>query len=389
ESTFLQLFIKKLGGSSFIVGLIPSFFFVGIAVSAVLAGYLTSHMRYKKKAVIVTHALGSIPFIIFGGILFLRGSENLILVTFFSLYAVFSISIGLLAPIWQNYLVKIFSENKVFPALAVMMVTQSLAKILSSFFLARIIYSYAFSLISSAVVFLLVGLFFLIGAFMFLPTREEPENEADLKKASSVVQHFTGSISRIVKNRNFLYFIISDFETVAVVAVISFYANYATAFCNIKPSIAGGYFTAFIYAGGIVINIALGWFGLLKMKQKFILSKLVSIAAVLLLILFSSTVVFLLASFLLGVSRSIRTLTFSPAVKRLSGKADATDYFAASMLLGLPISSTLTLFCGKFLDVFRGLEAASFKIMFGGLGCIIAGSLYFIMRTDFSVKISE
>lgn len=50
ESTFLQLFLRKLGASSFLIGLIPSLFFIGVALAGILSGFFTSHLSQKKAS---------------------------------------------------------------------------------------------------------------------------------------------------------------------------------------------------------------------------------------------------------------------------------------------------------------------------------------------------
>ncbi len=52
ESTFLQLFLKNLGASSFLIGLIPTLFFIGISFFSFFSGLLTGHLQKKKNAVL-------------------------------------------------------------------------------------------------------------------------------------------------------------------------------------------------------------------------------------------------------------------------------------------------------------------------------------------------
>lgn len=73
ESTFLQLFLKSLGASSFAIGLIPFFFFIGSSVFALLSSYLTSGLAFKRQAVIILHLVSGASLLLFGISLFVFG----------------------------------------------------------------------------------------------------------------------------------------------------------------------------------------------------------------------------------------------------------------------------------------------------------------------------
>ncbi|MBU3918042.1 MFS transporter, partial [bacterium] len=172
ESTFLQLFLKNLGASSFVIGLIPSFFFIGISVFALYGDYATAYTPYKRRAVIAFHVMSGFALLVFGVALFIFGKTDHILVVFIVCYAIFSICLGMTVPVWQNYLTKIFSEEKTVSALSFMMIGQNVAKLISSFFIVKLIDRYSFSINSSAGVFVGVGALFALGGLFFLLTRE-------------------------------------------------------------------------------------------------------------------------------------------------------------------------------------------------------------------------
>jgi hypothetical protein len=168
-----------------------------------------------------------------------------------------------------------------------------------------------------------------------------------------------------------------------IVTVISFYANYATAFCNIPAPIAAGFFVSCIYVGAIVTNIFLGSLGFFLPRNKYIFSKMASMAALLLLIFFGHQWSFLLASFLLGVSRGTRMIVFPPSVKKLSGSNDTTSYFAVGPILTIPFALSLPMIYGYFLDRFAYLNGASYRIVFFASLMLVMGSLYAVLRVNF------
>ncbi len=287
ESTFLQLFLKSLGASSFAIGLIPFFLFIGSSVFALLSSYLTSGLTYKRKAVIVLHLVSGASLLLFGISLFLFGQASHILIVFFSCYAIFSVCIGMTLPVWLNFLVKIFSENKTVSGMALMLIAQNVAKLLCSLVIVRFVEKYAFSSESSAVAFMVVGVLFILGATFFFITRELPHPHETLSdKRGPFFGYIIESIRHILKNRNFLYFLAGDLEFFIVVTIISFYANYATTWCGIDAASAAGIFVGCIYCGAIFANISLGSMGLFSLKNKYIMSKFFSFTAVVMLTFF-------------------------------------------------------------------------------------------------------
>jgi MFS family permease len=380
ESTFLQIFLKNIGANNKIIGLIPSILAAGLMLFALVSAWTTSHLVKKKGAVIITHIIPAIPFIIFG--IILPWLENTDRVRVFILtYIIFAVSIGMTLPLWQNFIVKIFSPEKSIKAISIMMSVQISARLMGSFIIYKAVEKYTFSISSSSVIFILVGILFFSGSFFFLIV-----NEADIN-ITTAKQHTLKTISagfiNIVKNRNFILYLASMAESYANVAVISFYANYAVEFKGIEKETAAGIFTVFIYAGGILANILFGWFNLYSLKIKIVLARIFAVSGTFFLLFSQTLVLFLIVSFLFGISRGINQFTYSPAVKKLSGMEDATDYFALSLILVFPLSFGIPFISGILIDSFSSHRGFSYLTVFILLGLIQAAGLVFTMYADF------
>lgn len=380
ESAFLQLFLRNLGASNFLIGLIPTLFSGGAAVFALFAGTLTGHIERKRPAVIAVHIAAALPILVFGVLLAATGFTSSILLVFFCCYALFSVGVGFILPIWQNYLVKIFIPRRSISALSVMWFSQSVAKLISSYLVLRIVEKYSFSAAGASMIFTCVGLLFFGGSFFFLLTREQPVSgrKSAPPRRSRLFQGF-GSV---LHNRNFLLFLGTELEFFSLIGIISFYANYATEHCGIDPALASGLFVAFTYMGGIAANVLLGWFQLLSLKNKYWLTKTLAALAVPLICFICKPWAFFLASFLFGASRSTRSLAYPPAVKRLSGQEDATHYFAVAPLFTLPLSAGLPLLAGAVLDRLSFMGEGSYRIVFLSMAALSALSLLILSRID-------
>jgi MFS family permease len=382
ESTFLQLYLRDLGASNFLIGLIPTFFSGGLALSSLLAVSLTSHLRRKRTAVITAHVGAALPILLFGLLSLAVDLGPARMGVFFLFYGLFSLGIGLILPIWQNYLVKIFSPEQSVPALAVMWITQSVTKILGSYVILRTVERYAFATHSVSLIFALVGAVFVVASLPFLITREADE-ASPVPSAVGRRRHLVRSVGAALRDRNFLLFLGSDLELYGLTGIVSFYAAFATEHCGVKPSVASGLFVAAMYVGSVAANLLLGWFNLLELRRKAMLSKWVCLAGVPLVCAFCGPWAFLAASFLFGFSRATRHLVFVPAVKRISGLADATAYFAVTPVLCLPLSVGIPLLNGAVLDRLTGLGAGSYRIVFVAMGLLVAASIVLLTRVDF------
>ncbi|MCF7929165.1 MAG: MFS transporter [Spirochaetales bacterium] len=383
ESTFLQVFLRNLGASSTVVGLVPTIFFTGFTLASIFSGYLTGHLVRKRRAVILTHTLSAVSLALYGIILRLTGYSDATIGVFFIFYAWFCLGAGLIVPIWQNYLVKIFSRSRRFRALSMMMLVQNSTKLLSSFVILKIIERYAFSLSASSWIFTGTGFLLFGGSFFFLLTREKEDQPEGGLREGNVFRHLKESIRQVLKRRNLLRFLASDAETFAVVGMLSFYANYAVEYRGISEEFATGLLFMAAAGGNSIVQVFFGWLGLLDMKGKLIAAKIAALLGAGILCSAPGLGGFLAAAGLLGAARGIRQLSYAPVIKHLSGKKDATDFFAVAALFMVPASLGIPLANGNFLDAYSGGGDTAYRLVFAAMAVIIGIAFFFLLKTDF------
>ncbi len=383
ESTFLQLFLKSLGASSFLIGTVPFLFITGISCFPLFASYLSRNHRFKRPLVILLHLAASASVLLFGIVLLFIKDTQHILPAFLIFYALFSISLGMGIPVWLNYLVRIFSETRTVPGLGYMMLFQNIGKIISSLFILKVVERYAFSPASSAWVFIATGVVFALASICFLLTVEIADPEDPEPDSATFFQHIGGAFSEIMTNKRFLVFLAADLDFYVVLTVFSFYANYAASFYGVAPAVAAGLFVAAIYAGSISVNIVLGTMNLLDLKQKFILSKCVSLTLLVLLVFFPSPAAFFVISFMLGFVRAVRNVVYPPTVKKFAARADATPYFSVAPMITLPFAAGFPLLFGKMLDQLAWMQQDSYRLLFSLSGCFILLTLYLSTKVDY------
>ncbi len=384
ESTFLQLFLRQLGASSFAIGFVPSLFIIGISCFPLFAAYCSRNYRMKRPLVVTLHCCSSLSVLVFGILLLLFRDPQVVLVLFFVCYAFFSACIGLTIPVWLNYLIRIFPDARTVNGIGYTMLAQNCGKIIASLFILKTVERYAFSLQSSAIVFLITGTLFTIGSCCFLLTREVADEHEAAPEKTSFLRHTREHLAEIIANRRFLVFLAADLDFYIILTVMSFYATYATGYYQVPMALAAGGFVACIYAGSITVNVFLGAMNLLSLKKKFILGKGVALIVLMMLIALPNLATFFGVSYLLGFVRAIRNMVYAPAVKQFSGKADVTPYFSLAPVLTLPIAAGFPLLFGKMLDLLSFMAADAYKVMFGVAALGVFGTLICSVRTDFS-----
>jgi MFS family permease len=389
ESTFLQVFLKKVGASDFLIGLVPAILVAGFSILPLVSSYMTRNIESKRKVVLYLHLVSSCATLGYGILLFFIQGTSWILPAFFIAYVIFSLCLGLTFPVWLHYLVKIFSEHKSIKGLSIMYLAQNTAKIISSLFILKVVEVYALSLDSAAWIFLGSGLLFLIGSLCFVFTKELPYETAPSFIGSSFFSHTKETLLEMIRNKNMVTYLIGDLDNYVIITAISFYAVYATQHYGITDYTAAGLFVAFIYSGSILSNLALGTMGLLSLKQKFISTKLVGMAALAILIFSPNFAGFLTASLLLGFCRGTRSIIYSPCIKKFGNKEETTGFFAAAPLLTIGFGSGFPVLFGKSLDWMARMGSTAYQLMFGLSFVIIMITLVFGLMTDFSDELKN
>ena len=389
ESTFLQIFLKNMAASDFLVGLVPSILIVGTSIFPLVSNFFTRNHRSKKKIVLYLHVASSFSTLLFGIFLFFVHDTAIILPVFFISYIIFSVCIGLTLPVWLHFLVKIFSAEKSVQGLSIMYLCQNSAKLIASVFIVKIVEAFSFSLYAAAWIFLCSGFSFLVGSFCFIFTKELPSRKIQPLLTDSFFPHTRATLVEMVRNKNLITYLIGDLDNYIMLTVLSFYANYAIHYCGIQSYVAAGLFVAAIYTGSILSNIFLGTLNYMSLKNKFLSTKILSLVTLAMLIFYPTLTGFLAASFLMGFCRGTRGVIYSPSIKLFCKRTDTTGYFAVAPLLTILFGSGFPVFFGIMLDQFSPLGSLSYKMMFALSFCLVVITFIFGMYTNFGPDVNK
>ena len=397
DAAFLPLLMRAAGGTTFEVGLMAAIFWAALAFLPLLSAYLTRAVPDKRTIAIVTNATLALPPLGFGGVLLLLGPRFLSVAALLTTYAFLSAAFGISAPLWREYVTRMFPPQRVFAGLSVMFALQTVARTLSGLIAAALVQRFVFAPAMVGLLFVGTGLLLAASALLLALTREfAPDAPAAASAEPGAGARFADVVATALRNRSFLLYMANDVEFFASSAVTAFYAVYATEHVGVAAAAATAFVVA-THAGSTAAYLFLGRSRLLSLRQRLILGKCFSVAGVLLIVAVPAYAVpasaggaaappalwaFFAASALLGIGRASRQLAFMPVVKLLSRRADATAYYALAQLVTMPLSVGLPLLAGRALQLLAALDGGGYRLVFGALAVLMAASMPVLLRID-------
>ena len=385
DAAFLPLLMRAAGGTTFEVGLMAAIFWAALAFLPLVSAYLTRGASDKRTIAIVTNATLALPPLVFGGVLLLLGPRFLSVAALIITYAFLATAFGVSAPLWREYVTRIFPPQRVFAGLSVMFALQTVARILSGLLAAALVERFVFAPAMVGAVFIGTGVLLAVAALMLALTRELAPAAPGNAGAGA---RFVEVVATALRNRSFLLYMANDIEFYASSAVTAFYAVYATEHVGIAAAAATAFVVA-THSGSTAAYLFLGRSRLLSLRQRLILGKCLSVAGVLLVLAVPAFAApapwaFFAASALIGIGRATRQLAFLPVVKLLSRRSDATAYYALAQLVTMPFSVGLPLLAGQVLQLLAALGGDAYRLVFGALAALMALSMFVLLRVDLS-----
>jgi MFS family permease len=368
ESTFVTVFLSILGATNTQIGLSGLAMSVSFAIVPLFAAFFTSKMPYKKGPTVWLQVIASAGIIFMGLAYIFTGSNRNAYIIFILFYSFFAVGISSTIPVWQNFIVKIFTPSDSIRGMSIMMFAQNSAKLISGFILALVIGKTGISVRTAGFAFLIAGLTFLAGSLAYAYAKEN-RDDIGINRGRNIFGYFTFYIRHILKNRNMILFLLQDIEFSAVVVFISFYSRYAIDYCGITASTASGIFIIMLFTGAVLSNILLGFTKNIPIKKCYLAIKICTLLGMAALILFRSEAAFFATSLMLGFSRSGRIQLYGPAVKGISALEDASPYYAIGPLIIIPVTSLLPVGMGTLLDKLAFMKGAAFTV---GFACLFA-----------------
>jgi len=272
--TVLPVFVKRIGGSSFAVGLIPVLWTAGFNFPQILVANYVQHFPYKKKLFLKTALVQRVPWFLLALVAFfiidqVGSSGGAVL--FLSLFTVAAVAGSVNFPIWFDLIAKLTPVDVRGRLFAARNLVGGVLGVIGGWVVKRVLDGIAYPA-SYGVLFLLAASAMMISYAALLLLREE--TPSTVVEQTHFVDYYR-RLPRILKQKDFRNFLISDALLIAATMAGAFYAVHAIGKFRLTDAVAG-IFTSVMMGSMIVGNT---FFGLLADRYGHKLNLILSAAS--------------------------------------------------------------------------------------------------------------
>lgn len=223
--TVIPVFLERLGASNAVIGMLPSLSALGAGLPMLVSSFLTHRSRSMKGWVLGLHLVAPLPYAAIGaGLLLKTGSPVAIVLACWGVYYGF---LGLLWPMWLDYMARILDPSRRGRAFGVIFLIQTLSGVGGVSLAAWLLRSDT-GVTTYALLFWIAWAAAVAGSLFFLGTRERAAAEAP--PAFSLRQHL-GRLLDMLRAARWLqvYTLARCLVRGSYPLIINFYAAYAVA----------------------------------------------------------------------------------------------------------------------------------------------------------------
>ena len=354
----LPVFLSHLGASNTVIGALPVVWILTTSFSGLFASHYTSRMAHRKRAVILLHALTGIPYAflaIWFGILS-RPAPGVDIAVFLLTWGASWVLMGFTIPVWVNFIAKVTRPDMRARSFGTIFFFQTLMGAIGGWVASRVLASHIPFPANYALGFLVAGVCMTVGAFFFLPVREEPGATEEPGRALDTVFR---NAREILADRSGLrvYLWVLVLSTGSYL-LITFYPVYADAKFSLRPQDSAVY-TAVCMGGNMLGSILTGVIG-----DRFGYVRVAVIAMTALVIGLALAVwgthpaTYYVTAFALGVFIVADRLALYNLSMAFSPHEDNTAYLGVIPAIVAPLQAFVAGSSGTFIDRFGFLPVA-------------------------------
>lgn len=328
-NSVVPMFLAQLGASAFIIGLIPGGFILLVALPQVVSAILFSRSTRIRELNIGLHfAMAPIAFLMGLAFYYFGFTGNTGIMVYLMLWVVWSLGVGLLVPIWADFLASVSVSGRRGRFFGVTFTVNATMGMLGGFVLREILALETFSFPQNfGLAFLIMTAAILVGNvfFMFMKVIHPPviREEGHIR--------WWRRLKRIYgEDKNFRTYIITRALAAATFMPLAFYGVDMQDRFDL-PLSAAGTFTFFIVVGQAVSNIFFGYIGDHYGRKKaifgfFLMNLLATMTAIFAAQVWMAYLTFIFAGMAFGAGQS----SFMAFIYEFAGEGgDRKLYYAA------------------------------------------------------------
>lgn len=364
-----NVFLGKMHASNTVLGIVPACWALG-SLLPFWTEYFTQHFKRKKALVVVLHYLPATfvllcgIFVYFGAHFFYKpeGPQTALIWATVVLMGLYWICMGLLMPIYVNFIQKVLDTSKRGLAFGSIFAAQCTFGALGTY-LASNVLTAAEDMQSGIVMFEKYGLCFIIGAgfilfgnFFFFPIKELEEEE-EVEKRAGFRKYVATFVTIFREERSLRNYTLARYFILAYVVFLYMYPSYIEKHFGLKSE------NIALFAFFSFMGQALGYFTcglistILDYKRIAVLGSLVLVGAVFLFFhsvsecCISRLFYFYIVALLLGCFIGIERYYNVNLVMEICRKENKTKYLVLALLLQAPAMAGAVLAGGFLTDM--------------------------------------
>ncbi len=369
----LPAYLDDLGATNFILGVLTAVWVVGSSVPQAFAGYFTEHRPSKKGSVLFLHYLPPLAWL--GLFLYnyyrVPGASTYTgtLVFFIVMMAFYSCALGVLMPVYLNFLSRVTEEKKRGSAFGTIFSAQCIFGAWAVASVGFLIAGRGFPR-NYALLFLLTFAFICLGNLFFIPVREK--HDAGGKARRSFAEHMKSLAMIFVKNRQLRKYIFLRLLLGLNLILVFFYVKHAKGVLPwIEPRHVR-YFVVFLLIGQASGNLLFGRLAdRLGFKSVAVMGAALMLGATCVAVCLQTLAGFYIAMASAGAYLAADWISHLNIVLALSGARDKTSHVGlAGLLTSLPLALA-SLVTGYLIDVVSFAAVALTASALAGLGALL------------------
>jgi len=256
--TIIPVFVKKIGGSSLAVGIIPVIWMIGFNFPQIFIANYARHLPYKKGLLLKTAIVQRLPWLFLALLSFFILDKVGIttgLILFFIFFFIAALGGSLNFPGWYDLISKVTPVKLRGKLFAVRSIGGSLLGIIGGVIVERVLNYFNYP-VSFGILFSITFLVMFVSYIFLLRIKEEHPNPP---KENLKYKEFFKRLPRILKNeKNYRNYIIADSLLITALMADAFFAVYALEKFSLAESYAG-IFTVIMMSSIIFGNLIFGY----------------------------------------------------------------------------------------------------------------------------------
>ncbi|MFQ6097259.1 MAG: MFS transporter [Armatimonadota bacterium] len=373
-AAILPVFMQRLGASTVLIGALPAVALTGFAVLQIPTAYLVSPLRKKKTVFALLHIPACLVWLAIALLTFqfAAARPRRTLVAFLVLYGLYTLSIGVVIPMWTDFINRLMPSRRRGRAYGLMFMAGNLAGLAGAGLAGHLLGALRFP-DNFGACFILTFVSLSKGTAC-IGANKEPDGTPAPPRASAA-EFLMGLLSVIRDNRHFRRFLVARGLLDLAAMAGAFYAVYAVGRFDLGDEAARA-FTAAMVVPQIATSLLWGWLGdRAGYKSVALGAAALRLSAAALALIASDAWLFYVVFALMGTTLNGEWVATPNLVVELCPHEDKTTYVslantalalprAAAPLLGGTIAaraSYTTVFCAAL--VLQAIGTAAFAAL--------------------------